>query len=227
VAKEDHHITKKGDVWFAQFAVPADLQGQLGKKLISKSLKTKDREKAHRARNAFLDECRMDFARRRASNKRSEVLLQHAEEMQIIREALPYRAVKEREDEAIEAGTLRPRNASIDILIEKHAQGIESVGTPWCSQRAGQRRGSRQFVRHSVWHAVPVELCIDDWLAESNYAMRTKADHRHAMSELKRWLGDSEGIRLAAATGQFRSVKRAFTRAGRTTGGRAGSTRVA
>jgi hypothetical protein len=183
MAKEDHHITKKGDVWFAQFAVPADLQGQLGKKLISKSLKTKDREKARRARNAFLDECRVDFARRRASNKRSEVRMQHTEEVQIIREALPYRAAKEREDEAIEAGTLHPRNASIGILIETVAEGIEfgsyPVGLDGAVSVPGKgAEAASLFYDIASGTRVPVDLCIDDWLAESTYAMRTKADSR-------------------------------------------------
>jgi hypothetical protein len=106
-------------------------------------------------------------------------------------------------------------------------RGLSPLGLHGAVSVPGKSAAAASLFDIASGMRIPVELCIDDWLAESNYAMRTKADHRHAMSELKRWLGDSEGIRLAAATGQFRGVERAFTRAGRTTGGRAGSTRVA
>ncbi len=66
--RRDHHMRLKGELWFFQLAIPAELQQHFdGRKTIEKSLGTKDPAQARLKRDVFLVQHRADFERLRTA----------------------------------------------------------------------------------------------------------------------------------------------------------------
>jgi len=184
MAGDFRNLERRGEVWYAVKEIAPALRDAFGgQKRFKKSLRTRRLSDAQRRRHAVLAEWERQFERAR----RGDRMLARAEgleaEAMALREAWD-RHLQEGEDAAL---------GGVEHELERQAERIGGVNG---------EQAARAFVSIAHGKATPLEVYLEDWLAESTYTERSKSDHRLAVQKrLGAWLTETgKPLTLEAVT---------------------------
>jgi integrase len=165
---DNRYLFQRGQTWWAAVECPPSLRPILGRRL-AESLKTRNLIAARDLRHAAVARMKAEIAQARRAHSRTAPLT-------LDEQALRWRSRIEQERDG----------AKREALIADLA--IRAVEAPLSPRKADH------LYRVGRGERTPVQSLVDDWLAESVYTARTKADHRHAIGVLTRWLRENYSV---------------------------------
>jgi integrase len=161
-----------GTTWYTVAEVPRTLRAVLGKKRLTRSLKTEDIRLARVARWGALEELKSEIAK--AGKPSSGYHAPLAEEALALRAELA-RASADRRDEIMYELVERAEQ------IQASAERLQGGDPEEAKSKAAE------FAKVASGQATPVDYYTERWLAASGYSERTKADARTALALFKVW----------------------------------------
>jgi integrase len=162
------HLFKQGERWYVAVEVPQSLRSILNTKRLTKSLGTDDVRQARLLKHHVVGEFKslIDKARRGKIAVDGGGVTGKA---MVLRQAL--QVASDRND----------ADSFNDLKVEQWV-AAEDVGRQFNLDTA------KAFYDVASGLATPLGLHLESWLNEKDFTERTKADHRHALSQLTNWL---------------------------------------
>ncbi len=187
---DNKNLFKQGHRWYVAVEVPPSLRTIIGAKRLTKALGTDDVREARVKRHNVVSE----FKTRIATARKSKAVV---EGVGVTGRALTIR----RELQAAEARKDFETVNDLQIELYDQANAVE---------QETDKATAQVFYDVGAGLATPIGLHLEDWLAESNFTDRTKADHRYAVNKLIAWLHESKLVdalqtMTSKAAGRFKS----------------------
>jgi integrase len=170
------YLFKRGFRWYVAVEVPPLLRSRMGTKRITKALHTDDERQAQILKHRVVGELKASIERVRQGHAYEESGGITGRAMLLRREL----------EEANLKGDYDRHNDLKSVLWISAEQVERETGTA----------NAKSFADIASGVATPLGIHLEDWLKESNYTARTKADHRHAIGRLTEWL---DGAKLTVA----------------------------
>lgn len=179
MSDERKHLLKRGRRWWVQVIVPKSLRPIIGKAHLRKSLSTEDLREASFRKHRVVGEFKaiIEKARRgkleAVSNGVTGLAMALRQELERAEHARDFKLV--------------------DELAYQRADAAEAVQKEYGLTQA------QAFHDVASGRATPLAQYHDDWLRQSTYTERTKADHKHALGQLSEWLVETNMVQSLEA----------------------------
>ncbi len=180
----NYNMELRRHVWHIILEVPPSLRPVMGKKRLVKSTRTREEALARVRRHTILAELRGRVERARPN-------LGQAGDSSLTGQALGWRRDL--------AADLDPHDrASLEIAVVDQAERLEPV--------IGFA-AAKSFVDVALGHATPLTHHLEEWLAQTTYKDRQKADVRNSFEKLAAWLASRDlGSTLETVTDRMAST---------------------
>jgi len=170
MAKHDtSYLKQRNRAWWFKIKIPAVIRDCYeGREHVEISLKTRDLDEANLRKLPLLAKYQREFDRLRQvdpANREAAKL------------RLRLRQLQDRDDDSAET----ERDVIFDIVAERAQEMVDRHGVP--EARAGQ------WATLATTDKATLSEALDQWLDSAEYSKQTAQQHRHAVGELKTFLG--------------------------------------